>query len=147
MKTYEITSRYSTSFLVFSTFVSIPSAFLFAIGIIIESWQQLAFWGGFIVVVWGLFVGIQKNWRSAFWTSLIMGTLAWVLLLFQTMNRIRFVIENGGMERFDGQGSPLAFLIGLIGEQLFFAPLCFVVAIGWLDFIKRQRRTTSECLR
>jgi hypothetical protein len=36
------------------------------------------------------------------------------------------------MERADGFGSPLAFLIGLVGEQLFFLPLCFSILFGVL---------------
>ncbi len=141
MQTYEISRGYSISFFIFSMMASLPSTILFTVGIITRSWQHLLFWGGILIIIWGLFIGIRKKRYAAFWASLVIGTLVWLLLLLQTIIRIEFVIENGGMERSDGYGSPLAFLIGLIGEQVFFVPLCFVAAVGWLNLLKRRKRT------
>ncbi len=56
--------------------------------------------------------------------------LFWWPLLAQTIMRIGFVIENGGMERADGFGSPLTFLLGLVGEQIFFVPLSVAMIAG-----------------
>jgi hypothetical protein len=141
MRTYQISHSYSISYLVFSMFASIPSAFLFTVGIITRNGQHLLFWGSALVIVWGSFIGIRKNSYGVFWISLITSTVVWLLLLLQTIIRIQFIIEYGGMERSDGYGSPVAFLIGLIGEQIFFVPLCFVVIIGWVNLFGHRRRS------
>jgi hypothetical protein len=58
--------------------------------------------------------------------------------------QIHFVIENGGMERADGDGSPLAFLIGLLGEQLVFVPACFVLLTGWFQVLTMRRINSGD---
>ena len=63
----------------------------------------------------------------------------------QTARRIIFVIVNQGMDRADGGGSPLAFLLGLIGEQAFFLPLTFAMIFGVpiaIAFAKSGRTAT-----
>jgi hypothetical protein len=45
--------------------------------------------------------------------------------------RSAFMVENGGMEGPEGRGSPLAFLIGLVFEQLVFSipAACLLLAL------------------
>ncbi|WNZ25370.1 hypothetical protein HJG54_22630 [Leptolyngbya sp. NK1-12] len=124
--------RYRTAFLLFAILVSVPAAFLFLVSISKLSIPHLLFWGAVLLVVWGSYLGIKQNKKITFWLSLLPTTALWLLLLARTVQRIQFVVANGGMERADGYGSPLAFLVGLIGEQLFFLPSSLVVVIGWL---------------
>jgi len=91
---------------------------------------HLGFWGGMLAIWWGAYFYLRKGSKRAFWISFSLINLFWWPLLWQTGQRVVFIIENGGMERADGYGSPLAFLIGLVGEQLFFLPLCFSMFFG-----------------
>jgi hypothetical protein len=124
--------RYCAAFLLFAILASLPAGFLFLVGISKPSITHVLFWGTVLLVMWGSYLGIRQNKKIIFWLSLLPTTALWLLLLARTVQRIQFVIENGGMERADGYGSPLAFLVGLIGEQLFFLPCSLVVIFGWL---------------
>jgi hypothetical protein len=91
-------------------------------------------------------LSLHKESKQAFWQSFGLVNLFWWHLLWRTGNRILFVIENGGMERVDGFGSPLAFVIGVLGEQLFFIPLSFSIVLGLLSmksFTKSQQPTAK----
>jgi hypothetical protein len=123
--------KFLTSMLAYSIIVSLPAIFLFSVGIYTKSTKHLIVWGGFLALTWIIFFGVKLKYKVCFWISLIISTIAWVLLLAQAVIRIQFVLENGGMDRKDGYGSPVAFLLGLVGEQLFFVPLIFVVYYGW----------------
>lgn len=124
--------RYCTAFLLFAILVSLPVAFLFLGGISKLSITQILFWGTVLLVVWRSYLGIKQNKKISFWLSLLITTALWLPLLARTVQRVQFVVENGGMERADGYGSPLAFLVGLMGEQLFFLPSSLVVVFGWV---------------
>jgi hypothetical protein len=123
---------YQVSLLVFSLVATLPFGFMIVGGIAKSSWSQLGFGVLFLFATWLIYSGVKHRNIIAIWLSIVMATILWLVLLFQTGNRILFVIENGGFERVDGHGSPLAFLLGLFTEQLFFIPLCFVVISGWL---------------
>lgn len=125
-------NNYRRSFFVTALVLSIPSLFLFGVGVMILSFAHLAFWGGMLLLWWGMYFYLRKGTKLAFWLSFFLVNLIWWPLLWRSGGRILFVLENGGMERADGYGSPLAFLIGLVGEQLFFLPLCFSMLFGVL---------------
>lgn len=56
--------------------------------------------------------------RFATATGAVLLWAAYGILLFR---RVLFIIQEGGMERRDGYGSPLAFLIGMVTEVLLLA--------------------------
>jgi len=126
-----VSQPYSIAVLAFASITSIPAVFLIFVGLVLPSAKHIMFWGTVLAIIWGLYYGVRKKSKLSFWASLVMISALWVLLLARTMMRIEFVVENGGMDRADGYGSPVAFLIGLLGEQLFFIPACFVVMIGY----------------
>ena len=125
-------NKYRKSLFVTALIISVPSLFLFVIGVVKWSVAHLVFWGGMLTLWWGAYFYLRKGTKLAFWLSFGLVNLFWWPLLWRTGSRIMFVFENGGMERADGYGSPLAFLIGLVGEQLFFLPLCFSIFFGVL---------------
>ncbi len=127
----QISTNYKKAFLIFSLIVSIPAIFLFIIGLLKFSLIHLVVWGGLLLAVWLSYSYIKKNNIFAFWLSLIVVSIMWFFLLNQTIHRVIFIIENSGMEKSNGSGSPLAFLIGMIGEQLFFLPASLVLFSGW----------------
>ncbi|WP_155237933.1 hypothetical protein [Teredinibacter turnerae] len=53
-------------------------------------------------------------------------------MVSRLIQRVVFVLENGGMEQADGYGSPLAFIIGLSFELVLFLPLfCLFLVSAW----------------
>jgi len=75
----------------------------------------------------------------AFLMSFSFISLLWIPLLYRTYARVIFVIENGGFERADGYGSPLAFLIGIVFEQIFFIPLSILFISGLVTMFLYKR--------
>lgn len=57
-------------------------------------------------------------------------------LVYRLFQRVVFVSENGGMERADGYGSPLAFVVGLSFELMLFIPLLFLFVVGLRYFFR-----------
>ena len=112
---------FKLSLFVFSIIASIIYSFTIGFGLISHNGFQILAGILFFILTWLIYEGVKRNNILAFW----------FILLLQTTNRIFFIMENNGMERADGQGSPLAFLMGMIIELLFFIPLCFVVSFGW----------------
>ena len=139
-----ITNAYKNAFFAFSILVSIPAVLFFVVGIKNLSFSHLIFWGSVLITVWGSFIALEKRKYISFWFTLVATSGIWLLLLIRTIQRINFVIENGGFEKADGSGSPLAFLIGLAGEQLFFLPASVVIIIGWHTVIKSLNSKHEE---
>lgn len=68
-------------------------------------------------------------------SSLVLAVLC-VPLVYRLVRRAEFVSENGGMERADSYGSPLAFLVGLIFESALLAPLVCTLLFGLFLLIR-----------
>ena len=124
--------RYKITFLFVSIMASVPSTFLFWVGMKNLSLSHLFFWGGMLMLWWCTYIYLRMDKKFSFWWSFLLINLFWWPLLAQTIRRILFVIENGGMDRADGYGSPMAFLLGLVGEQFFFIPLSIAITAGIL---------------
>ena len=138
--------KYKISIYVTALIISIPSLFFFFIGVVTISMKHLLFWGGMLTLWWGTYLYLLQGNKRAFWISFVLINLFWWPILLRTVSRIIFIIENGGMERADGYGSPLAFLIGVIGEQLFFLPLCFSMLFGIMA-LKKLNKTIIQAGR
>jgi hypothetical protein len=123
-------NKYRKSIFVTAWLISIPSLPFLISGIMSLSLTRVGLWGGILVLWWGSYLYLRNEGKHAFWLSFTLVNLLWWPLLWRTISRILFVMENGGMERADGYGSPMAFLIGLIVEQWFFMPLTFVFLFG-----------------
>jgi len=90
---------------------------------------------------WGCYAWLcSRGSKWAILLSLCLTLLVWIPLMVQTIRRVTFVIQNGGMEQADGYGSPLAFLVNFVMEQAFFLPTSAVVAAAiWLMLTSRGR--------
>jgi len=130
---------YLYSFGAFAVLTSLPAIFLFIVGIITFSITHLVFWGCVLAFIWLSFWAIKNNKPKSFFVTFSIVSAIWLLLLLRTIQRIQFVLVNGGMERADGAGSPLAFLIGVVYEQFFFIPACFVVFFGSWHLLNTMR--------
>ena len=131
-------NSYKKALLATAIVISIPSIFLIIVGVYNSSWRHMVFWGGMLLLWWGNYLNVKKGNKWAFEGSLLIIFLFWLFFFILTATRIDFVIENGGMERQDGYGSPLAFLLGLLSEQLFFIPLTITFYFGIRHFIQQR---------
>jgi hypothetical protein len=122
--------KYRHSILALAILISPLAALFIYIGINKGSITHLLFWGGVLIVSWGLYLYLLKGSCLSFWLSFALVNIVWWPLLLQTIRRVIFLIVNQGMDRADGGGSPLAFFLGLVGEQIFFIPLTFAMIFG-----------------
>jgi hypothetical protein len=79
------------------------------------------------------------------WFVRLARIFAWVLgslYGLQLVGRIVFMLVEGGMERSDGMGSPLAFLIGMVAEFLFLGAPALILA-GFVR-CQRQKKETNQ---
>jgi len=97
-----------------------------------------------LVVWWISFLYLKKKRPRAVALSFLLVNIFWWPLLYQTMRRILFMIEHGGMERSDGLGSPLAFLVNMVIEQIFFLPLTVTIVLGVLVIRKSRKGSKPE---
>ncbi len=87
---------------------------------------------GMLILWWCAYFNIRKESKWSLGLSFGLVNLFWWPLLWQTTRRTLFIFENGGLDSSDGYGSPLAFLVGMTGEQILFLPLCFSMLFGTL---------------
>ena len=107
--------------------------FLLLIGVLNGTAEQIMFC---LLALLCLGALCYRLWKEKYLPKIALWVLAALLgslWIFQSIRRIEFVIKEGGMERADGYGSPLAFLIGVVGEALIFGlPAAFLVIIAIL---------------
>ncbi len=139
LRNVSVNTGYVVSYGLSSAVALFPMALHLMAGIVNRSGLRAIVALVLIFITLGLLNGVRKKKQSAFWVSLALSTILWLMLAVRTAHRINFILENDGMERADGYGSPMAFLIGIVGEQLFFIPLCFVVVTGWLSVVSRGK--------
>jgi hypothetical protein len=136
--------RYKRAFLVAVTLISLPCIFLIVVGLVNLSAAHILIWGGMLCLWWGTYWRLRKEKSYSFGISFVLVNLFWWPLFLRTAQRAMFVVENGGMERTDGYGSPVAFLIGLAGEQMFFVPLSIVFVLGVLVLTRSNDRLQND---
>ena len=77
-----------------------------------------------------------RLWTEKYLPKVILGAGSAVLgclWIFQAVRRIEFALKEGGMERADGFGSPLAFLVGVFSEGLILGvPALILFLVTWL---------------
>jgi hypothetical protein len=107
--------------------------FLLVVGIANGTIPQVAFCLLAMLCLGALF---YRSWKEKYLPKVALGVLAVFpggLWIFQTIRRIGFVLREGGMERADGYGSPLAFLLGVVGEGLILGlPAILLIAVAIL---------------
>ena len=131
--------NYFYSFTLFAVLVSLLALFLISQGFHRLSFRYIGFGGGAFILVWFVFFGLKNNKPKYLGGTFLIITSIWLLLLLRTIQRIQFVIKNGGMEGVDGYGSPEAFLLGVAFEQIFFIPACLIVFFGIKHFLSLYR--------
>lgn len=138
-------NKYRKSILATTLVISIPSSFLLFVGLANLSLSHLVFWGSMLALWWGSYLYLRNGSKRVIWLSFGLVNFFWWPLLWRTGSRVLFLVNNGGMERADGYGSPLAFLVGLVGEQLFFIPLCFSMIFGVFAIKNFNNKIQPDC--
>ena len=139
--------NYLYSFALFAVLVSPLALFLISVGFKNLSFPHIAFWGGVLVLIWFAFFGLKNNKPKYLGGTFLIITPIWILLLLRTIQRVQFVIENGGMEKADGYGSPAAFLVGAAFEQILFIPTCFIVFFGTKHFLNLYHAKRNSSIK
>ncbi|MBU2709035.1 hypothetical protein KCM76_23770 [Zooshikella marina] len=85
-----------------------------------------------LMVWWGSYLTLKIGLKFSYIVSMIPVLVCWLPLSWQTIRRVSFIIENEGMERLDGYGSPMAFFIGILIEQFFYVPITITLVFGLL---------------
>jgi len=137
---FQIPTDYTFAFFIFVIVATLPLLFFILVSLHNSHVITFLYSGGILATLWILYFGLKANVRWIFWASFAGSFAVWSLLLWQTIRRVRFMLENGGMEPADGYGSPMAFLIGIVMEQWFFIPLNFVVFCGIAGLLNGKRR-------
>ncbi len=125
-------NKYKQSFLVTCVIVSIPIIIFISAGIYKSDFYQIAFWAVPLMVWWGSYLTLKIGLKFSYIVSMIPVLVCWLPLSWQTIRRVSFIIENEGMERLDGYGSPMAFFIGILIEQFFYVPITITLVFGLL---------------
>lgn len=118
-----------------SVLVSVPCCFFIAVNLYNGRVGGVLLFSALLGLVWGMRAFLRSGWRYALPASLAFVALLWVPLLIRSIGRVSFVLENRGMERADGYGSPLAFLMGVAIEQFFFIPPTIILVSGAITML------------
>jgi hypothetical protein len=103
-------------------------------GIIYNGYKLASSIAACFLLIWlvstaGLF--LRKKW--GWFLALSAVVVIWILMLIQTIRRITFVIVNQSMEGPHGEGSPMAFILGFLSEQiLFFIPMTTLLILAFI---------------
>lgn len=95
--------------------------FLFIVGAVNGNFIQVMV---FLGLIFCLAIFCYRLWKEKYLPKYVCGigsALFGLIWFFQVFRRIEFILREGGMERADGYGSPLAFLVGMIFEGLILA--------------------------
>ncbi len=89
--------------------------------------------GAFVVAWWLVGILLVRGIRVAVVPALGLIAMPWYLAVSQTVERIAFICREGGMERRDGLGSPMLFLMNWTLElAVVFLPLTLIaIRLGW----------------
>ncbi len=128
---------YKLSFSFFTAIFTIVFSFSLIVAILNFNIIKFVFAIFWLLPVWGLNLYLKRDGKFAFETSFGFVAVLWSFFAFLEYKRVVFVIENGGMERADGYGSPLAFLINLFFESILFLPLNISLILGIYVLIKK----------
>ena len=132
MINYIKTFKYITYYMLFF------SLFFGFFAIYIQKPVSLVFFTLYFLIWLNTYYYLKKRTPRAFMVSYSMINLFWFPLLYRTTGRISFIFENKGMERIDGSGSPMAFLLGFTFEQIFFIPLSILVIYGLFFILSKE---------
>ena len=133
MKTYKFTYR------VIAIIFTLLLLWLVVVGFASQNYLQV---GISLLICFLLWIGALKAGKDNIRDLLISCSIPAVISLpiaYRLFERVYFISTNGGMERADGYGSPLAFLIGLSFELVLFIPMVCLFLVGLRYLIRGAR--------
>jgi len=91
----------------------------------------------------GAGLGLLRERRWAGSVAVVLVVVPWIPAALQTFRRV-VRVSTGTMEGPDGHGSPLAFMLGFVVEQLvFFVPLTFLLVCALFGRIQKRPPMSS----
>jgi len=131
--------KYIHSIYILAMTISLPIGFFIFIGLTKMDIKMVAIFVGLMVAYWSVYFQLKKEKKYFFWISFVPILLMWIILFMQEIRRILFIFENGGMDKATGEGSPLAFLLGMSFELIFFIPLSYALISG-IIYLKNKKK-------
>lgn len=97
---------------------------------------------GAYALVWWIAAGYLRRGRPPRLAPvMLLIAVPWTAALAQSIGRLAFVVREGGLDRADGSGSPMAFVLGVVFEQCFvFIPLTVIA----LRLLRANRRLAAR---
>lgn len=136
-------SNYKLAFLTIGILITAISVMPFMGGLFELNPVQILTFGGIPCLWWFAYNGLQKSRKGAHASSLTLVCLMCGLLLTGLIQRQMFVVRNHSMEGPNGEGSPLAFLLGLAFELFFFVLFAIVAWLGFAALREKKREQPS----
>ena len=134
--------KYIRSFFILSVVISLPFIFFIFIGLTKMDIKMVTVFLGIMIIYWSVYFQLKKEKKYFFWISFVPILFLWILLFIQEIRRVLFIFENIGMEKANGLGSPLAFLLGMSFELILFIPLSYAFISGIL-YLRNKRLDTK----
>ncbi len=132
-------AKYIHSFFILSLTITLPFSFLIFLATINNKSKMVIMYIAIMVIYCSIYFLLKKKQKIFFWISFIPITALWIILLLQEARRIIYIVENGGMDPATQSGSPMAFLIGMFFELMFFIPLSYALISGIVYLIKERK--------
>jgi len=131
--------RYQRWLLVSGVIVSCVYGY-FLIGCLMSSWfGWAAFCVGLITFWWLFYKRLEHAHKHSIILTLLAVLLAWLPMAWLLAERIRFM-KRSGFEGPNGEGSPLAFLIGLTAQLVTFFPVTVTLVLGLCALVYERMR-------
>ena len=132
-------NRYIRIYLISGLAVTIPSLLLFYGAISSYNLTQLTVLTIIFSILWFPYFLLKHGNGKGLNISIIALAVLWAPIFYQVVGRIVFVRTHGGFEGSNGEGSPLAFLIGATIELYLFTFLSLALVAGIRCRVKARR--------
>lgn len=136
-------NSYRRCFAAVAVLLSAPCVALLVAGLLHRQWALVGAASVVPALLWYLYWLLLQQRRYSFALSFAVMAALWIPLLHQTGRRVHFVLENENLEPRSGDGSPMAFLLGMAVEQVLFIPLSAVIFVGAWHLLKAAARMSK----
>jgi hypothetical protein len=122
--------KYKKAFFFVSIVFSVPLCFALTAGLIGLDFMGLAICAVMLILWWGMYFYLKTASKLAFGLSFLLVNLYWWPLLFRSVHRTLYIVEN---IRIGKAGAlPMEYLTRTLAELTFFVSLTFALIFGAL---------------
>ena len=123
-----------------------PLSFLLFTSFVNAQWPFFSILCFFSIILIFLVRKVFKKERISRIVTSIAAIVFWVAYGILLSRRVIFMIQEGGMERRDGYGSPMAFLLGMMAEIFILALPALAFTLLSIFYAKNKTTVPSHCV-